>query len=310
MRGDNWANVTGGGACKTDADCGGDGKGACAADGKCSCEADGMVAGAHCELFAIQCPEFADGACCSWQQNRGMAENFKLMASVFGKNAAGGCDACAANLLNLWCSLICSPQQDEFMALAKPFPSISYKPDPMTGEDHVKVLELNVTLEKEYTCAVFDSCKNTAMVSIAEAMKSSLGFLNYQMQTGAVGHGEFVNLHFQDGKDEKKRNESLSHHVYRCDNYSEAATAAALPKLPKQAQLLPSIASPSEKKQCPCSACRSTCDATGGGGGQGDDIHVVANPISVLDGFNTKLVALVYGLLGALALGWGYWKQR
>lgn len=310
MRGENWANVTGGGACSTDKDC--SGKGACVS-GHCECPADGVVAGAHCELFAIQCPEFADAACCTWQQNRGMAENFKLLASVFGRNAAGGCDACAANLLNLWCALTCSPRQDEFMALAKDFPSNSFKYDPMTGTDHVKVLELNVTLDKDMTCAVFDSCKNTAMASMASAMKSSIGFLNYQVQTGAIGHGQFINLHFNESKPaseeaDKPEKEPLSHHVYQCSNYSEASDVFS--ELPLQAQLLPSIAKPSEGMQCPCSSCRQTCDAAGGRGGSGDTIHVVANPISVFDGFNAVLVAAVYGLLGVVAVGWHYWKHR
>lgn len=299
MVGDKWPTVTGGGACTNASDC--SGKGECS-NGKCRCPNDGMVAGAHCELFAIQCPEYRESACCSWQQNEGMAENFKLLASVFGRNAAGGCDACAANLLNLWCTLVCSPRQDEFMAMARPWPSTTYKPDPMTGEDRVKVLELNVSLMTDYTCALFDTCKNTAMASMAEAMKSSLGFLNYQMQTGAVGHGEFVNLRF-----DKSNATALDHHVYKCDNYSEVTDSFS--RLPRQAQLLPSIASPSEKKQCPCGSCRATCDAKRQGGGGGDHIHVVTDPISIWDGFNATLVAVVYGAVGVVGFLWLWYKR-
>ncbi|GAB9474861.1 hypothetical protein Gpo141_00011976 [Globisporangium polare] len=306
MIGAQWATVTGGGACANDTDC--SDKGRCSS-GACVCQEDGMVAGAHCELFAIQCPEYKDAACCSWQQNQGMAENFKLLASVFGKNSGGGCDACATNLLNLWCGIVCSPRQSEFMQMHLPFPSTNYRPDPMTGEDHVKVLEMDVTLDKAFTCSVFDSCKNTAIASMSEGMKSSLGFLNYQMQTGAVGHGEYMHLHFATGNSSEPpvptNQAAFNHHVLKCDNYSEVVGVEAL--LPKQAQLLPSIASSSEVKQCPCGACRSTCDAR-----SGDDHHIKieSNPISLLDGFNGTLVALVYGAIGVVALLLRWRKSR
>lgn len=285
--------VTGGGACATDADC--NGKGTCS-DGACVCRDDGIVAGAHCELFAIQCPEYKDAACCSWQQNQGMAENFKLIASVFGKNSGGGCDACAANLLNLWCGLVCAPDQAAFMAMHLPYPSTSYRPDPMTGEDRVKVLELDVTLDKAFMCRVYDSCKNTAIASMSEAMKSSLGFLNYQVQTGAVGHGEYMHLHFTETPAPGDR-AAFSHDVFACANYSDAVSNRSA--LPKQAQLLPSIASDAEPKQCPCGACRATCDAHRA---DGDHITTEQHPISLFDGFNAPLVALVYGAIGAVLL--------
>lgn len=298
MTGGEWPTVTGGGNCSSAADC--SGKGQCVHN-ECVCRQDGMTAGPHCEQFAIQCPAYQDSACCSWQQNQAMAENFQLLANVFAKNSAGGCDACAANLMNLWCGLVCSPEQDAFMQMAHAWPSTNYRPDPMTGKDKVKVLELTVGLDRDLTCAVFDSCKNTAMASMAAAMKSSLGFLNYQMQVGAVGHGEFITLHFN-----ASPAESFSHHVLQCANYSEVAEMRD--SLPTQAQLLESIASTAtDDKQCPCGACRATCDAHTSGGSH---IHVVDDPISVLAGFSSKLVAAVYGLVVVLAFAWKRWKDQ
>ncbi|GMF33768.1 unnamed protein product [Phytophthora lilii] len=300
MAGDGWPSVVGGGNCTSDTDCGGSDKGSCV-HGKCQCQRDGMAAGPHCQQFAIQCPSYKDNACCSWQQNQALAENFKLVAGVFAKNNAGGCDACAANLMSLWCGLVCSPEQDKFMQMTRKWPSINYRPDIMTGKDKVKVLEMNVALAKDLTCAVFDSCKNTAIASAAAAMKSSLGFLNYQMQVGAVGHGEYFTLHFNASEDE-----SFNHHVLQCSNYSEVLETRDA--LPTQAQLLESIATKStDDKQCPCGACRATCDAHTSGGSH---IHVVDNPISVLSGFNTKLVAAAYGLLVILAFFWNRWKKQ
>ncbi|KAG2509876.1 hypothetical protein JM16_008591 [Phytophthora kernoviae] len=299
MTGGEWPSVVGGGNCSSaKTDC--NDKGQCVHN-KCVCRQDGMTAGPHCNQFAIQCPAYRDNACCSWQQNQAMAENFQLLANVFAKNSAGGCDACAANLMNLWCGLVCSPEQDKFMQMARAWPSTNYRPDPMTGKDKVKVLELNVGLVKDFTCSLFDSCKNTAIASMAAAMKSSLGFLNYQMQVGAVGHGEFITLHFN-ASEEK----SFDLHVLKCSNYSEVADIRET--LPKQAQLLESIASKSaEDKQCPCGACRATCETHASDGSQ---IHVVDDPISVLSGFSTKLVAATYGLLVIFAFFWSRWKNQ
>jgi hypothetical protein len=283
--------VTGGGACSSDDDC--HGKGACT-QSKCVCHNDGMAAGPHCNEFLIQCPEYKDSACCTWQQNQGMAENFKLLSTVFG-TVGGGCDACAANLMHLWCGFVCSPRQAEFMRMHSAYPSTNYRPDPMTGEDHVKVLELDVTLAKSFTCALFESCKNTAIASMSEALKSSLGFLNYQAQTGAIGHGEFMFLSFNDTSNAT----AFDHHVYKCDNYSEVDTPAIKAALPTQATLLPSIAS-SVPKQCPCGACHATCDAHTSS--SNTTIHVVDNPISVWDGFNGKLVGIVYAIAIAFVI--------
>lgn len=297
MTGDGWPSVVGGGNCTTATDC--NTKGRCV-NGACVCHHDGMAAGPHCGQYAVQCPAYKSSACCSWQQNQAMAENFVLLASVFAKNSAGGCDACAANLMVLWCGLVCSPEQDQFMHMTHEWPSINYRPDPMTEKAKVKVLELNVALAKNYTCALFDSCKNTAMASMAAAMKSSLGFLNYQFQVGAVGHGEFIALAFNASPDK-----SFTHDVLQCSNYSKVVEIRKT--LPTRAQLLDSIESNSiDDKQCPCGACRATCDTHTGGGRH---VHVVDNPISVFTGFNTKLVALVYGLLVTLTFLWKKWKK-
>ncbi|CAI5707217.1 unnamed protein product [Peronospora effusa] len=298
MTGDGWPSVIGGGSCTNATDC--NGKGQCV-NNVCVCRQDGMAAGPYCNQFTIQCPAYRAKACCSWQQNQAMAENFKLMASVFAKNSAGGCDACAVNLMSLWCGLVCSPEQDQFMEMTHAWPSINYRPDPMTGKEKVKVLELNVALDKDFTCAIFDSCKNTAIVSMAAAMKSSLGFLNYQMQVGAVGHGEYIAMHFNASKDR-----SFDHNVLKCSNYSEVE--AIRKTLPTQAQLLESITSKSrDDKQCPCGACRATCDTHTSGGSH---IHVVDDPISMLSGFSTKLVAAVYGLLVVFIFVWKRWKDQ
>ncbi|CCI40546.1 unnamed protein product [Albugo candida] len=287
MRGTGWANTTGGGICTIASDC--HDRGQCIR-GHCVCADDGMTAGPHCDQYSIQCPEYKDAACCSWEQNQGLAENFKLLSSVFGKNAAGGCDACASNLMMLWCGLICSPHQSNFMKMHSPYPSVHYRPDPMTGTDHVKVLEMDISLQKELTCSLFDSCKSTAIVSMAAAMKSSLGFLNYQAQTGAIAHGEYLFLHFNDTVPH-----AFDHSVLSCSNYSIVENDTVRQSLPQQAQRLDSISSKNAIKQCPCGSCQATCSAHNSNSSR--PIITTAKPISIWDGFNFRVVGAVYALV-------------
>nr|CCA17630.1 conserved hypothetical protein [Albugo laibachii Nc14] len=288
MHGIGWANVTGGGNCTLASDC--HDRGHCIR-GQCVCEDDGMTAGERCNQYSIQCPEYKNAACCSWEQNQGLAENFKLLSNVFGKNAAGGCDACASNLMMLWCGLICSPYQSEFMKMHSVYPSVNYRPDPMTGVNHVKLLEMDVSLQKDLTCSVFDSCKNTAIVSMAAAMKSSLGFLNYQAQTGAIAHGEYLFLHFNETSPQ-----AFDHSVLTCSNYSIVENDTFRQSLPQQAQRLDSIISKNAKKQCPCGSCQATCSAHNANSTR--PIMITSNPISIWDGFDYRLVGTVndYGL--------------
>ncbi|OQR96469.1 hypothetical protein ACHHYP_15780 [Achlya hypogyna] len=296
MRGDGWAIVTGGGACSADSDCH---KGTCV-DKSCVCQNDGVTAGAHCDDFAIQCPEYKESACCSWQQNRALADNFKLIATMFGRNTAGGCDACAANMMRMWCGLVCAPNQADFMKMHLPYPSNNRRMDSMTGKDNVKVLEMNVNLAKPFTCDLFDSCKHTAIASMSDAFKSSLGFLNYQGQTGAVGHGEYLFFNF--GHNASYFNTP----ALRCDNYSQVLSPEIFDALPAQAKLLPSMADPLAAKQCPCGACRATCSSSSGAS---DHLVLVDNPISFWTGFDGALVGAVYACI-AVFTALLYWKHR
>ncbi|ETV79258.1 hypothetical protein, variant [Aphanomyces astaci] len=297
MSGTGWANVTGGGTCVSDADCH---KGTCV-DSTCHCKVDGVTAGAHCDDFAIQCPEYKADACCSWQQNRALAANFKLISSVFG-TAGGGCDACAANIMQLWCGLVCSPSQADFMDMHLPYPSNSFRQDPMTGVDHVKVLEVNVNLSTPFTCGLFDSCKSTPLVSVTDALKSSVGFLSYQAQTGSIGHGQYMYLRFG------RNDTSYFHHAnLQCDNYTQVREPTVLAALPLQAQLLSTIADAAAPAQCPCSSCRPTC--SNAPSNSSTHITFVSNPISIWDGFNVTLVAGVYSGIAVFAAAL-YWLYR
>ncbi|KAI9919951.1 hypothetical protein PsorP6_015927 [Peronosclerospora sorghi] len=303
MTGDGWTRGDiGGGPCTRATDC--HHHGTCR-HGRCVCVNDGVAAGPFCNETQRQCPVYHASACCSWQQNHALADNFRVVATLFGQNRAGGCDACAANLLALWCGLVCAPTQAQFLTLAHAWPSTSYRPDPLTGKPHVKVLDLNVALDRAYTCAVYASCRHTALASMTSAMASALGFFTYQMQVGAIGHGQFLDLRFPASTNASFGPQNDAPAVLSCANYSNVPRS----KLPTQAQTLPSIASSEARdKRCPCGACRATCDAHATGNSSDHEPRSTM-PISLFHGFNPLLVASVYGFLAACIVGARHWSN-
>lgn len=58
------------------------------------------------------------------------------------------------------------------------------------------MLQSDVMVDADTACRIYESCKSVAIVGETTAMQSGLGLLKFQMQTGAVGHGEFFNLAF------------------------------------------------------------------------------------------------------------------
>ncbi|CAK4716156.1 unnamed protein product [Aphanomyces euteiches] len=158
---------------------------------------------------------------------------------------------------------------------------------------------MNVNLSTPFTCGLFDSCKNTPLVSLTDALKSSVGFLNYQAQTGSIGHGQFIHLHFGNAFDltgdlthSLGRNDFFfNHSMLQCDNYSIVTDPREWTALPAQAKMLSSIANPLSPKQCPCAACRKTCNAPSN---SSTHVTLVDKPISVWSGFDAPLVGIVY----------------
>lgn len=95
-------------------------------------------------------------------------------------------------------------------------------------QSEARVLQVDVWLQAGYACELFDSCRSTTIVGSVTGMQSGLvgtsqagrkttrrihdrwrltaggclllvgpqGLLTYQAQTGAVGHGEFFFIHF------------------------------------------------------------------------------------------------------------------
>jgi Niemann-Pick C1 N terminus len=81
--------------------------------------------------------------------------------------------ACAVNLVNFWCGLVCSPQQLEFVSIHDPPRAL--RDDDLTGQPDVAVLQADVVLSGPYACQLHESCKGTAIVGQSTAMQSAVG---------------------------------------------------------------------------------------------------------------------------------------
>ncbi|CAN0439470.1 unnamed protein product, partial [Ectocarpus sp. 12 AP-2014] len=94
-----------------------------------------------------------------------------------------GCLACAVNLVNFWCALVCSPDQGAFASMHDPpFDQASNhatrhpacRPlDDLTGGSS-RVLQLDVNVDGDMACRIYDSCKSIAVVGETTAMQSGL----------------------------------------------------------------------------------------------------------------------------------------
>ncbi|CAM9851491.1 unnamed protein product [Pylaiella littoralis] len=159
------------------------------ADGRCM--VDFVTPKGLQAVAPIICPQYAGDGCCSWQQNYALYQNLGTLVDSFGSTT--GCLACAVNLVNFWCALICAPHQGTFATIHDP--PFAQRSDDLTGRSG-RVLQADVTVDADLACKIYESCKSVAIVGETTAMQSGLGLLKFQMQTGAVGHGEFFFLSF------------------------------------------------------------------------------------------------------------------
>ncbi|KAG5181221.1 hypothetical protein JKP88DRAFT_256494 [Tribonema minus] len=262
----------------------------------------------------IMCPQYAGAGCCTWQQNYALFQNLRTLVDSFG--GATGCLACAANLVNLWCALVCSPQQGSYVTLHDPPRALM--DDDLTGAAQLPVLQADVVLDADYACAVFESCSATAIAGASTAMQSAVGLLQFQLQTGAIGHGEYFYLAF-DGR--AAPNATRSHDV-RCPHQlvqredAEQSTQALPAPEPQYSGFktdvlqcdsywYPGSDSPpfpypppqQTLTSCSCGYCKAACS----GGGGGAAFVPADNPIPIMNGFNYGLVAGVYAAVAALS---------
>lgn len=131
------------------------------------------------------CPMFeaGDDACCSLYQLASLYVNLKTLNFKFGKQAYGGCPACFANLRTAWCLQTCSPRQAELVSHAN-----------VTTVDGNKVLEYTLNMNKNWACAVYDSC--SAVSTVVEGAFNCEGLWNYQGQAPVVQQNQHVFINF------------------------------------------------------------------------------------------------------------------
>lgn len=274
------------------------------------------------EPFApVMCPQYAEAGCCTWEQNWTLYQNLILLVDSFGGST--GCLACAYNLVAFWCGLICSGNQSDYLTLHDP--PMAKRDDDMTGAKDVTVLQADITVDASYVCQIYDSCKGTALVGEATAMQSAVGLLSYQLQTGAIGHGEYFFLNFtRDNTNMHKQNTNInmnmntkrdsmcsgastSRSLEPIKSFSDKSFSAAV--LPCDSYMYPGTDHPpfpypppeENMTTCGCSYCKSAC------GGEASPITLTSIPY--LNGFNYKLVSCVYVVV-ALLVGWHIFVRR
>eukprot|EP00752_Nemacystus_decipiens_P018263 g16386.t1 len=288
----------------------------------------------------IICPQYEGDGCCTWQQNYALYQNLGTLVDSFG--SATGCLACAVNLVNFWCALICSPDQGAFATIHDP--PFAQRSDDLTGGSG-RVLQADVSIDADLACRIYDSCKSVAIVGETTAMQSGLGLLKFQMQTGAVGHGEFFFLSFVDVDGDSSAGETrstLSLRLPSSEDVGESPEAPDMVQGEKDGEA--SIISPGsssrssapsflsletlacesfidpgsstipfdypppkegEEMSCTCDYCLAACS---GGGSINVDVSD-DNPIPVLDGFRFGLVGGVYAAVVVCSLTLFWWRR-
>lgn len=131
------------------------------------------------------CPEFeGKESCCNDAQNSAMLFKFTLIDATFG-NAAGGCDACAANMKRLWCYFTC--YQDQAAVVEPTIQKVVQ--DPTNPSVMVNVLLLNFNVTEDLACSLYESCKKCPYTTQVSAMQSAHGFAQFQ-GFNAISYGK------------------------------------------------------------------------------------------------------------------------
>ncbi len=146
-----------------------------------------------------------------------------------------GCPACAENVQNFWCNYVCSPNQTFVEILG-----VKEVPDPENAPNIATVLEVNVLVDKASACSLFASCADTTYVHEDAALGDCQGFLRFQGQTEALGHGNDINFIFTNSSTPPNAPRMFLDNL-SCANYTlpGANTSAA----------------------CDCSVCSAACTA-------------------------------------------------
>ncbi|CAM9981520.1 unnamed protein product, partial [Hapterophycus canaliculatus] len=208
--------------------------------------------------------------------------------------------------------------------------------DDLTGGSS-RVLQLDVTVDADLACRIYDSCKSIAIVGETTAMQSGLGLLKFQMQTGAVGHGEFFFPSFanesphspqgqprlslppgatldaqapgREGSEEAPSTTSSTvASALSSSSYMSFDTLSCEAFYDPGSSTVPFAYPPKKEKliSCTCDYCLAACS-----GGSSIDVDVSnKNPIPVLDGFGFGLVGAVYAAVAISSATLFWWRKN
>ena len=114
--------------------------------------------------------------CCDHNNDKEQDGSYIEIDSIFGYKG-GGCDHCAINLKRFWCEYACSPNQADFTQVSNEYSPV---PDPQKPGQNISVQMINITVEAQSACDLYNSCKRNSFVSSVSAMGSPAGFLTFQ----------------------------------------------------------------------------------------------------------------------------------
>lgn len=180
---------------------------------------------------------------------------------------SGGCAACAQNLKKFWCDFTCAPNQAEFLHPV----GLENVTDPNNGVE-TTVLNMVLDINPDFSCAVFDSCKDTQHVRSLQTMKTCNGFLDYQGQYEAIPRGNYIQF-----------------------NYTDAPLAMDFPP----AQCSNFTNSTGQQDSCACSSCAASCFKQKSANSLADlNKEAEVNP---LHGANWVAVGALYGTIAVVS---------
>lgn len=208
------------------------------------------------------CPEF-DGkeACCSLLQVRKLLGSFTSIEGIFG-TSAGGCDLCVVNMKRFWCHFTCDPNQASFL-------KVDGYSNHTFGNDTKKLLDLELTINDNTNCELFNSCKKTKFASQVPAMSNAVGFTNFQGINAHTKNAVYIKV-------KTSTEGGLQYDPDPCDT---------LPDKEGKVRGIP-ISSP-----CSCNSCPLKCN------------YNLASTTPVLEGMSYILVGAFYGASIVLTIG-------
>jgi hypothetical protein len=144
-----------------------------------------------------QCLEYNGKlGCCDLNNDNQQVGSYIEIDGIFGSRG-DGCDHCAINLKRFWCEYACSPNQADFVKITDGYYPI---PDPEKPGENITVQLVNITVEAQTACDLYNSCKRISFVTSVSAMGSPAGFLTFQGHNAVDEAFQYISVDFSYNK--------------------------------------------------------------------------------------------------------------